>query len=118
MSMTVRELNYLEDIRADFDGFLAEKDWEQARICINDMGDRGAELEALKMHQELNRAEAEANDDVYFEPYEHTIPVETAAEYRARTLPEDFVPQGVHMEVSHGDSWGAASVSVNHEDHD
>lgn len=54
--MTARELNYLIDIRADFDTFLSQRNWEQAAICINDMGDRGAELEALKMHQELNRA--------------------------------------------------------------
>jgi hypothetical protein len=56
MSKTARELNYLEDVRADFDEFLRENDWKNARICINDMGDRGEELEALKMHQEYNRA--------------------------------------------------------------
>lgn len=60
--MTKDELNYLEDIRADFDTFLSEENWDAARACINEMGDRGQEMEALKMHQEYNKKLLGEND--------------------------------------------------------
>lgn len=43
------------NLRADFDQFLSENDFDNARECINAMGEKGEEMEALKMHQEYNR---------------------------------------------------------------
>lgn len=43
-------------VRADFDEFIRAKDWKNARAAIDAMGESYSELEALKMHQEYNRA--------------------------------------------------------------
>lgn len=55
MSKTAREIEDLFAVRADFNQFLSEYDEENARLCIETMGDAGEELEAIKMHQEFNR---------------------------------------------------------------
>ena len=85
MSKRAREIDYLLDLRADFDQFLLEKDEVNARLCIEEMGERGEELEALKMHQEFNAA---FNDVV---PFEQEIPVITEAEKNAWTEPKRFL---------------------------
>lgn len=69
------------NLRADFDQFLCEKDEDNARACIDQMGESYSELEALKMHQEFNRA----FDPIV--PFTQEIPVMTEAEKRAWTEP-------------------------------
>jgi len=56
MSKHMRDIEQAFNLRADFDEFLAAGDEENARACIDAMGEKGEELEALKMHQEFNRA--------------------------------------------------------------
>lgn len=73
----MRDIEQAMNVRADFDQFLLEKDEENARACIDAMGEKGEELEALKMHQEFNRT----FDPIV--PFEQEIPVMTPAEKRA-----------------------------------
>ncbi len=49
------ELENVLNLRGDFDEFLRENDFHNARICIDAMGEKGEEMEALKMFQEYNR---------------------------------------------------------------
>lgn len=55
MSKTMREIEDMTNLRADFDDFLRAGDEENASACIDSMGESYSELEALKMHQEFNR---------------------------------------------------------------
>lgn len=56
MSMYAQQIEDAAAVRADFDDFLRAGDEENARAAIDIMGESYSELEALKMHQELNRA--------------------------------------------------------------
>lgn len=56
MSKTNRELEDMMNIRADFDEYLSLKKFRSARMMIEQMGESYSEFEALKMHQEYNRA--------------------------------------------------------------
>ena len=51
---TTRELEDMTNVRADFDSFISQGNEEQARACIDIMGESYSELEALKMHKEAN----------------------------------------------------------------
>ena len=55
MSKTMKDIEQAMNLRADFDEFLAAGDEENARAAVDAMGEKGEELEALKMHQECNR---------------------------------------------------------------
>lgn len=55
MSLHAQTVTDAEAVRADFDQFLSENDFDNARKAIDVMGESYSELEALKMHQEYNR---------------------------------------------------------------
>lgn len=82
MSMYAQQIEDAAAIRADFDQFLRENDEENASACIDRMGESYSELEAMKMHREMNVV---FNDVV---PFEQEIPVMTEAEKNAWTIPE------------------------------
>lgn len=66
MSRTNEELRAIEDMQADFDTAISEREWKDAQAIIDNLGDTGFENEALSLHHRLNRALA-AEDEI---PYD------------------------------------------------
>lgn len=56
MSKTKEQISFLEDVRADFETFISQRKWDDARAVIDNLGDLGYATEALFLHQSLNRA--------------------------------------------------------------
>jgi hypothetical protein len=59
MSYTSEELRAIEDMRADFEGFISQEKFDDAHAVIDNMGDLGFETEALFLRQAFNRATTE-----------------------------------------------------------
>lgn len=77
MSYTKDQLETIENIHADFDGFISQSKWEDAFACIENMGDLGYETEATFMLQTYNRKRDEAGlpygfNGLTYEPVEDT----------------------------------------------
>lgn len=59
MSYESHQLETIESLHSDFDTFLSQRKWSEARAVIDNTGDLGYEMEALNMHKSLNRAESQ-----------------------------------------------------------
>lgn len=56
MSYTREQLETIENLHADFDEFLSQRKFTDARAVIDNLGDMGFEHEAFLLHQAYNRA--------------------------------------------------------------
>jgi hypothetical protein len=59
MSKTIRELEDISNMRADFESFISQEKFDDAHAIIDNMGDLGFETEALFLRQAFNRATTE-----------------------------------------------------------
>lgn len=54
MSRTNEQLRAIEDFQADFDEMLSQRNYNDAEVLIDNMGDLGYETEAAILHRALN----------------------------------------------------------------
>jgi hypothetical protein len=59
MSMSTHQQVDQENLIADFEDALSRRDFDAALSLKDEMGERGFELEALKMHRAVNRAQCQ-----------------------------------------------------------
>lgn len=88
----MRDIEQAFNLRADFDQFLCERDEENARACIDAMGEKGEELEALKMHQEFNRT----FDPIV--PFEHPEPPALEIGWVEPSVPVHQISEGLEQQ--------------------
>ncbi len=89
MSLTPNDEAILEAMHEDFDMFLQMHDWKNAQAVIDNLYDNSFESSAVYLRRKLLNAQKDfaEKEEITFEPYEHEIPVMTAAEKFAWTEP-------------------------------